>query len=298
MELNSANLRAAGVGFNAAFQRGLAMQEPVHERIATTINSTTASNEYGWLGKFPRYREWIGDRVINALSKHGYTLKNRSFESTIGVDRDHFEDDNLGIYAPLFEELGLNARLFPNELVFELLKNGFTTKCYDGQFFFDTDHPVLDEDGKPISVANTDGGNGAPWFLLDVSRPLKPIIFQNRKPFTNLVRKDKEEDDNVFFGKELIYGSDGRCEVGFGFWQMAWGSKQTLDKAHYETARTALTGMKADYGRPLALSPKLLVVPPALEGAAKAVVQSVLINGGESNPWANTAEVLVAPWLG
>ncbi|CAD7055424.1 head protein [Pseudorhizobium halotolerans] len=297
MELNSTTLRAAGVGFSAAFAAGLASAQPIYERIATTVNSTTKSNEYGWLGKFPRFREWIGDRVINAMEKHGYTLTNRSFESTISVDRDDFEDDNLGIYAPLFQELGLNARLFPNELVFALLATGFTTKCYDGQYFFDTDHPVLDKDGNKISVANTDGGAGAPWFLLDVSRPLKPIIYQNRKPFTNLVRKDKADDDNVFFNKELIYGTDGRCEVGFGFWQMAWGSKQALDATHYETARAALTGMKGDYGRPLAINPTLLVVPPSLEGAAKGIVQSVLVNGGETNKWAGTAEVLVAPWL-
>lgn len=297
MEINTATLRSAGVGFNAAFQRGLGNADPVYERIATTVNSTTATNEYGWLGKIPRFREWIGDRQIKAMEKHGYSLKNRRFETTISVGRDDFEDDNLGIYAPLFEELGSSARTFPNELVFELLGNGFSTLCYDKQNFFDTDHPVLDKDGRTVSVANTDGGSGAAWFLLDVSRPLKPLIYQNRKPFTNLVRKDKETDDNVFMGNELVYGVDGRCEVGFGFWQMAWGSKQTLDAAHYEAARAALTGMKGDYGRPLAIKPTLLVVPSSLEGAAKRVVQSVLVNGGETNPWANTAEVLVAPWL-
>lgn len=297
MELNNANLRAAGVGFNAAFQRGLGMAPSLYTRVATVVNSTTASNEYGWLGKAPRFREWIGDRVINAMANHGYTLKNRSFENTIGVDRDHIEDDNLGIYGPLFEELGAAAQAFPDELVFGLLKTGFASACYDGQYFFDTDHPVLDEGGDVVSRANTDGGSGTPWFLLDVSRPLKPLIYQNRKPFTNLVRKDKEDDDNVFFRKEFIYGADGRCEVGFGFWQQAWGSKQTLNAANYEAARAALTGMKGDYGRPLGLKPSLLVVPPSLEGAAKRIVQSVLVNGGESNPWAGTAEVLMVPWL-
>ncbi len=297
MEINAVNLRAAGVGFNAAFQRGLGVAASQYLRVATVVNSTTSSNEYGWLGKAPRFREWIGDRVINAMSKSGYTLKNKSYENTISVDRDDISDDNLGIYGPLFEELGSSAITFPDELVFALMKLGFSSNCYDGQYFFDVDHPVLDEKGNTVSVANTDGGNGAPWFLMDVSRPLKPMIFQSRKPFTNLVSKDKEEDDNVFTRKEFVYGIDGRCQVGFGFWQQAWGSKQTLDVAHYEAARAALTGMKGDYGRPLGLNPNLLVVGPSLEGAAKRIVQSVLVNGGESNPWANTAEVLMVPWL-
>ncbi len=297
MEINHSTLRSAGVGFNAAFQRGMSSSTSLKDKVATTIKSTTKTNEYGWLGKFPRFREWIGDRVINALAKHGYSLTNRSFENTLGVDRDDFEDDNLGIYAPLFADLGMAAESFPDELIFALLALGFITPCYDGQNFFDTDHPVLDADGQVISVANTDGGNGTAWFLMDASRPLKPLIYQERKPFTNLVRKDKEDDDNVFFRKEFIYGVDGRCQVGFGFWQMAWGSKQTLNAENYEKARVGISSQKGDYGRPLNLNPRLLVVPPALEGAANEIVKSNLVNGGETNKWAGTAEVLVVPLL-
>ncbi len=297
MDINAQTLRSAYVGFNAAFQSGFATSPSMYQRVATVVTSTTKTQEYGWLGKLPRFREWIGDRVINALAKHGYSLTNKSFESTIGVDRDDFDDDNLGIYTPLFQELGSSAASFPDELVWPFLKNGFATKCYDGQYFFDTDHPVLDEKGAVISVANTDGGAGTPWFLLDVSRPLKPVIYQDRKKFNRLVRMDKEDDANVFAKKEYQYGTDGRCEVGFGFWQMAWGSKQTLDATHYEAARVGLSEMKGDYGRPLAIKPTLLVVPPSLEGAARKIVGNSLADGGGTNEWYNTAEVLVVPWL-
>jgi phage major head subunit gpT-like protein len=298
MDINTTTLRSANVGFSAAFARGLGGATSLYTRVATVVPSTTRSQEYGWLGKAPRFREWIGDRVINAMAKHGYTLTNRSFENTIGVDRDDFEDDNLGVYSPLFEELGSAASTFPDELVWALLKLGFTTKCYDGQFFFDTDHPVIAEDGQTVlSVANTDGGAGAGWYLMDVSRPLKPLIFQSRKPFTNLVRMDKEDDANVFDRKEFQYGIDGRCQVGFGFWQQIWGSKQTLDATRYEAGRVALGEMKGDHGRPLGIQPRLLVVPPSLEGAARAIVGNQLTTGGETNKWYGTAEVLVVPWL-
>ena len=43
--------------------------------------------------------------------------------------------------------------------------------------------------------------------------------------------------------------------------------------------------------------PSLLVVPPSLEGAANEIVQSKLVNGGETNKWAGTAKVMVSPWL-
>ncbi|WFE92299.1 Mu-like prophage major head subunit gpT family protein [Roseibium porphyridii] len=297
MDINAQALQSAYVGFNAAFQSGLKEGTSLASRIATTVPSTTRENEYGWLGKFPRFREWIGDRVINSLAKHGYAIKNKPFELTVEVDRDDFDDDNLGIYNPLFRDLGMSSMTFPDELVWPLLKNGFTEKCYDGQNFFDTDHPVLDENGNEISVANTDGGVGTPWFLMDVSRPLKPIIFQDRKRPNRLIRMDKEDDTNVFMKKQFVYGLDGRANVGFGFWQMVWGSKQTLNAANYETARIGLGSLKADFGEPLAINPNLLVVPPALEGAANEIVKSQLVNGGESNKWAGTAEVLVVNWL-
>lgn len=297
MDINTSTLQSAYIGFNAAFQSGLAEAGSMYGRIATTVPSTTRENEYGWLGKFPRFREWIGDRVINSLAKHGYSIRNRPFELTIEVDRDDFSDDNLGIYAPMFRDLGMASVTFPDELIWPLLKAGFSTPCYDGQYFFDTDHPVLDANGDPTSVANTDGGSGTPWFLMDVSRPLKPLIYQERKAFGNLVRLDREDDHNVFMKKQFLYGLDGRANVGFGFWQMAWGSKQTLNAANYEIARVALGEMKADFGKPLALNPRLLLVPPSLEGAANEIVQSRLINGGETNKWAGTAEVMVSPWL-
>ncbi|WP_337267065.1 Mu-like prophage major head subunit gpT family protein [Oryzifoliimicrobium ureilyticus] len=297
MLINRATLQSAFVGFNAAFAAGLAMATPMYKRIATTVPSTTKTQEYGWLGKFPGMREWIGDRVVNGLARHGYSITNRSFETTVGVDRDDFEDDNLGIYAPMFQQLGQNAAAFPDTLVWAQLLAGFTTNCYDGQYFFDIDHPVLDANGNVLSVANTDGGNGLPWFLVDDSRPLKPLIYQERKPFDNLIRRDREEDENVFNRKEYVYGIDGRCNVGFGFWQQAWGSKQTLDAAHYEAARVGLGSLKADFGQPLAINPRLLIVPPALEGAAREIVGNQLTSAGGTNKWYNTAEVLVCSWL-
>jgi phage major head subunit gpT-like protein len=296
MLVNAANLDSLRVGFKTNFQNGLGMADQDWQQLATVVPSTTKEQKYGWLGKMPRVREWVGPRLVQNLMQHDYSIKEKALELTLGVDRDDVETDELGIYAPLFTAMGQETGSEWAAMVYAQLASGFTTNCYDGQFFFDVDHPVLDAAGNTTSVANTDGGGGTPWFLLDISRPIKPIILQKRKDF-EFVAKDKLTDDNVFNNKEFVYGADARANTGFGFWQMAWGSRQPLTPANYAIARAAMGGMKGDFGKPLGIKPGLLVVPSTLESAGNKIVNSQLGTGGETNEWQGTAKLLVTPWL-
>lgn len=297
MIVNQASLRTLFIGFNTAFKSGLDSQAASqYARITTTVPATTKEQDYGWLGKLPNVREWIGNRVVHSISQSGYSIKEKPYELTISVGKDDIETDNLGIYGPMFTEMGQSSGAHYDQIAFALLAAGFSTPCYDKQYFFDTDHPVLDANGNVTSVANTDGGSGTPWYLIDDSRFLKPIILQKRKAF-NLVRKDQETDDNVFDRAEYVYGVDARHNVGFGFWQFAWGSKQPLNKANYKVAREAMSGLKGDHGRPLGIKPRLLIVPPSLEGQALEIVNAERDAAGATNVYKGTAEILVCPWL-
>lgn len=296
MIISSATLNALRVAFDTAFQAGLGMAPPMKDKVAMTIRSTTASNSYGWLNQLPGMREWIGARVIQNLSESSYSITNKGFEETVGVDKYDIQDDNLGQYSMLMTRLGEAAAALPEQLVWDLLKNGFTTNCFDGQNFFDTDHPIVQADGTTGTYANTDGGAGTPWFLLCTTQSVKPIIYQERQA-AKFVSKDKETDDNVFSQRRFVYGVDMRCNVGYGLPQMAWGSKQTLNAANYGIARAAILSMKGDGGRPLGLVPNLLVVPPSLESAALKILNSENNDAGATNEWKGTATPLIVPWL-
>jgi len=296
MLINAANLDTLRVGFKTSFQGGLGQAASFWDRVATLIASTQIEQKYGWLGKMPRVREWIGPRAVQNLMQSDYAIREKAWELTIGVDRDHIETDNLGIYTPMFQEMGAQTKALPDQLIFSLLTAGFSTNCYDGQYFFDTDHPVLDASGTLQSVSNTGGGAGAAWFLMCTNMPLKPLIYQRRKDF-EFVAKDRLTDDNVFNNKEFVYGADARANVGFGFWQQAFGSKQTLSGTNYGAARAALVGMTGDYGNPLGNVPNLLVVGASNESAGRKLLNSEYASGGETNEWKGTAELLVCPWL-
>jgi len=296
VEVNLGSLRTLGIGFQTTFENALTQGAPMYGSIATTVPSSVRSQDYGWLGKLPNVREWLGDRVLSNLRTFSYAIDNKDWESTIDVDRNDIEDDNLGIYNSMFAEMGASAAAQPDMLVWPLLNNGWANLCYDGQYFFDTDHPVLDVNGNPTSVANTDGGDGTPWFLAVNGRKVQPIIFQNRKPYS-FVSKDAPTDENVFMRKKFLYGTDSRNNAGYGLWQFCWGSKQPLTPDSYETARAALIGMLGDFGRPLGSVDLSMYVPPLLEGAMKQILNADRNADGSTNIWFNTAKQVMVPWL-
>lgn len=299
MILNQKTLLDLNTSFNALYIAGFAQAGDAAKdylKIAMEVASTGAQEAYGWLRDLPKMREWIDERVIGNISAEEFVIKNRKFETTRAVKAEHIEDDKIGQYSQLMQALGAEAARHPNELVFELLKNAFTGICYDGQYFIDTDHKVLDKDGKEISVSNSGGGSGAPWFLFDMSQIAKPFIFQRRRDY-RFVSLDNVNDPNVFMKDEFLYGVDCRVNAGYGMWQLAYGSKQALDTANYETARANISGRLGDYERPLRLNGNLLVVGPSNEGAARRILQAENI-GNNTNVNRGTAELLVVPELG
>ncbi len=253
MEINRGNLRAIYLGFRTDFQGAFAEVAPTWNKIAMAVPSATRENQYGWLGKFPSIREWVGDRVVNNIALSDYAIKNKDFENTIGLDRNDIADDQLGIYKPIVQEFGRATATHPDELVWSLLARGWDEPCFDGQPFFDTDHPVLDARGRETYYSNSGGGNGAPWFLLDDRRVIKPVIYQERQKF-NFVALDNPDDANVFFKKQYVYGVDGRSNVGFSFPQLCYGSKQALTLTSFETGYVGMSSLKADHGKPLGVS--------------------------------------------
>jgi len=289
-------IRNMGVAFSTRFQGALKGATSLYTQIATEVQSGTREQDYGWLNDLPSIRKWVGDRLVRELSASSYTIKNDPWEGTIGVDRDDVEDDNIGLYATKIDVLADSAARHPDELSFGLLNAGFTTTCYDGQYFFDTDHPVLDKDGNETSFANTDGGSGAGWYLAATGSPLKPIIFQSRRNF-QFVSKDSPNDDGVFWQKKFYYGCDARYNVGFGLPQLCWGSKQTLDAAHFNTAYDSLFAMPRDGGGKIAPTSFTLVVGPSNRGAAEGVIGAAFLAGGATNVNYQKAKLLVVPWL-
>lgn len=142
MIVNKANIATFFVNLKTTFNGALKGAPTQWQKIAMKIPSTGQSNDYGWLSSFPRMRKWIGDKVVKSLAAFKYSVENDDWEATIEVDRNHLEDDMTGIYAIQAKSAGESAAQLPDEIVSELVNDSFTSLCYDGQYFFDTDHPM------------------------------------------------------------------------------------------------------------------------------------------------------------
>jgi len=270
------------------------------ERIATVVPSEHDTEKYAWLGSVPKMREFKDERVPAGLLEHDYSIKNKTWEASIAVDRGALEDDQYGQIKLRVQGLAEEAKRHQDELVFGLLKDGFATLCYDGQYFLDTDHSegdsgtqsnkgtsalsasslqaamtamvkFKDDKGKAMGIVpdtlvvppdlkwtalellesiyapetatgktetrkNVLAGaldlivspylsDSNDWFLICTRRVVKPVIFQSRIPVEFAALEANSE--NGFMRDQYVYGVRARYNVGFGLWQMAYGSQVT-----------------------------------------------------------------------
>ncbi|OWS76301.1 head protein [Pantoea sp. VS1] len=297
MLVNKQNLRTIFVGLKSTFQNAFNQTPTDWTQIAMVVPSSTKEENYAWLSRFPKMREWLGEKVVKQLEGFSYTIRNKDWEATIEVDRNDIEDDTMLGYAQQAQGAGQSAAELPADIIGRLLSGGFTSLCYDGQYFFDTDHPVgkgvqsnkstkklavtslaaaqagygaaraamrnfKDNEGEnlriqpgllvvppaledvanylmtadrfPDNTPNTYKGTAkvlvwpglatdTEWYLFDVSKPVKPIVYQERKKPVFVEQTDMDSDQ-VFLNKKFKFGAEARSNGGYGFWQMAFGS--------------------------------------------------------------------------
>lgn len=300
-------LSAVAQGFVAVFNEAFAATVSSYEEIAMTAPSTGEANIYPWLGQLPGMREWVGDRVIQNVTKYKFAIDNRLFELTFGIKRTKIEDDSYGVFKPLVQEHGRLSKTHPEQLVFELLgipDSAQEAKCFDGRSFFASDHPGKNKDGQETAVSNVTDGAGEPWFLFDCSRPVKPLIFQTRTPYEFAAQVDPSISSHVFMRDEYLFGVRSRANAGFGLWQLAHRSKEPLTVDSLAAAWNAMRTRRGESGKLLGVKPTHLVVPVGLEQVAAEVTAPEVIKelaGGPvavSNIWANKVKVISSEHLG
>lgn len=108
--------------------------------LSMLFQSDQASEEYRWLGMAPAMREWIGGRNAKGFRENGLILKNKEFEATMEVLVSELRRDKTGQILVRINEMADRTNAHWAKLVSALIVAAESTVCYDGQYFFDTDH--------------------------------------------------------------------------------------------------------------------------------------------------------------
>lgn len=140
MALTTAQLATASRLITSVFDKAVRAASPFYPRISTVVSSDAAEEKYAWLGDMPGMREWLGERIFKQLRAADYELRNKHWESSLLVSKTDVADARVLKYKMLIEALAAEATYHPDELLFTTMVAGESTACFDGQFFYDTDH--------------------------------------------------------------------------------------------------------------------------------------------------------------
>lgn len=120
--------------------------------VANFFNSDQAMEEYAFLSQSPAMREWIGGRNAKGFTESTIEVKNRKFEATIELLEDWVRRDKTGQIMVRIGELAQRSAAHWAKLLSTLIINGPATACYDGQYFWDTDHEEGDSGAQSNDI--------------------------------------------------------------------------------------------------------------------------------------------------
>jgi phage major head subunit gpT-like protein len=154
MIINKANLDFLFQQWDARFRTVYQDTQTYYQYYATEMPSNTERTVHSWLAQQGPLREWVGHRVIENVVTRDFTIINKDWERTIGLQKNKVADDTYGVFANVVDDLGVAARLWPDDVMTAVVEAGTTETGFDGQYFFDTDHPVDIDDASKGTYSN------------------------------------------------------------------------------------------------------------------------------------------------
>jgi phage major head subunit gpT-like protein len=142
------------VQFSAQFQAAFDATPVYYPSFATEMPSSTDVNLYHWIAQLPGMRKWVGDRQMNNVALRDYEVRNEPYEDAISLDKFKVMNDQYGAFGPTVDAFGQAVRRWPDEIMAAVVEAGNSTVCYDGQYFFDVDHPVSLDDASLSTYSN------------------------------------------------------------------------------------------------------------------------------------------------
>lgn len=279
--LNTAQVvQDAQAAFSAAFNQGKEGTSTKYQMFTMDTPFDGQVLTLGWLGEFEDLREWVGDRVLTDINAYGYTVAPKKFERTKSIAVSDLNDTLIATTAQIMRGIGEAAARHPQKLVVDLLKNGESGLCYDGEAFFSDAHPVVDASGADSTQSNLIAGTGTGWYLLrgdanGETSVLKPFVFGARTGEDYQFKTHGGDNSTLEFMKgEMAFGVNARVAAAYGLYQFALKSNAALTADNLEAAISAMAAITGDNGVAIENAPNMIVVPESLRSAAEKILNT------------------------
>ncbi len=187
------------------------------DTLSMRVESDKDSEKYVWLGTAPMLREWVGGRQPKTLREINFSVVNKEFEATLEIPLDWMRRDKTGLILTRINQLIESARNHDAELLSTLVNAADTALCYDGQYFFDTDHQ---EGNSPVQsnsiqtdIATTTNPTAAEFEAAIMNMTQQILSFQDdqgrptnasAKRFTIMVPVSMMKAAGVALGSNII----------------------------------------------------------------------------------------------
>jgi len=217
------------------------------DQVTNFLTTDQESETYVDIGSAPLMREWIGGRQPKQLREMGFSIRNKKYEATLEVQVDDVRRDKTGKIELKIRQLAERAKDHDASLLTQLLVAGSSSLCYDGQYFFDTDHQ---EGGSP-SQSNS--------ITYDVTTPATPtpaefesaLLKATEQMFT--LKDDQGEPTNASASRFLVMVPVNHLRAAAG----ALGTTVILDGGQSRNALLPAVGNIAGLSYGLVVNPRL-----------------------------------------
>jgi phage major head subunit gpT-like protein len=204
------------------FMRGkmAADEKPVPaktEQFTTVLPSTVKVETHTFMSNLPRLEEFKGYTPFVSLVDKTYTVANKEYRTGLRVRKTDVQDDQVGGYMLTVNGLTARAKKDIEHIKLAHLAAGTTNLCFDGTAMFAASHTI----GTGDNLDTFDGGaqDGATHKIIALitdNSAIKPVIFQDREPLSEL--QTDADTPQAAKTKEYEYFVDSRFGLGYGYW--------------------------------------------------------------------------------
>ncbi len=121
--------------------------------VANYFTSDQDKEDYAWLGMAPALQRWVGGRGAKGFTENNIEIENLHYEATVEILLRDLRRDKTGQVMTRVREMARRTNEHWADLLTTLIINGPSTTCYDGQYFFDTDHSEGDSGTQSNSIS-------------------------------------------------------------------------------------------------------------------------------------------------